>query len=69
MVTIQAMKINAEEILAEVPEYITRVDVACHNDAGTHGMMGAPWSEVKAYLLGNIDGSVLGWHVTPNPAP
>jgi hypothetical protein len=69
VVTVKAMKIHADDIIAQVPEYITRVDVACYNDAGLNGVMGAAWSEVRAYLLENIDGSSLGWRVTPDPTP
>jgi hypothetical protein len=70
VVTMHAMKIHAAEVIKQVPDnFITRVDVACHNNTEPLGVMGAPWSEVKAYILGNGDGSILAWSVTPNPAP
>lgn len=69
VVTMNAMKNHAEDIIAQVPENIVRVDVTCHNSSGTIGAMGASWTEVKRYLLEEISGNELGWSVTPNPAP
>lgn len=69
VVTINAMKNHAEDIIAQVPENIIRVDVVCHNSSGAMGSMGAAWSDVKRFLLEEIDGNALGWSVTPNPSP
>ena len=70
VITMYAMKTHAVEVMKQVPDnFVTRVEVACHNHTGSLGVLGAPWSTVKAYIEGTDDGSLLAWSVTPNPPP
>jgi hypothetical protein len=69
VVTMHAMKKRHGDIIAQVPDHTLWVDVTCYNNTGSIGVMRASWSDVKAFLLDEIDGSILGWHVTPNPPP
>jgi hypothetical protein len=69
VITMHAMKNHADEIIAQVPDDTVRVDVACHNSSGSMGVISAPWADVKAYLLEEINGYLLGMRVTPVPPP
>lgn len=69
VVAMRAMKNHAEEIIGRVPHNVIRLDVGCHNSSIPTVVMSASWAEVKEYVRGNLDGYILGWHVTPNPLP
>jgi hypothetical protein len=69
VLAMRALKHRAEDIIAQVPGDVIRVDVACYNSSTPIGVLSASWVEVKEYIRGNFDGHILGWHVTPNPAP
>lgn len=69
VVTMWAMKAYADKIVPQVPENAVRVDVVCFNHLVQIGVQSASWADVKAYLLDEINGSMLGLRVTPNPSP
>lgn len=69
ILAMRALKHRAEDIIAQVPGNVIRVEVACYQNSMSIGVLSASWPEVKNYIRGNLDGYILGWHVTPNPVP
>ena len=69
VLAMRALKYRAEDIIAQVPGNVMRVDVACFNFTTPIGVLSASWTDVKQYIRGNLDGHILAWHMTPNPAP
>ena len=69
VLAMRALQYRADDIMEQVPENVIRVDVACFQNSRALGVLSAPWSEVKEYIKSNLDGYILGWHVTPNPPP
>lgn len=69
VVTIAAMKNINGKIIEQVADRANDVQVVCYDHAVPIGMMIAPWSDVKGYLLGEITGYQLGARVVKLPVP
>ena len=69
VITMNAMRDHAKEIIPQMPYNIKRVDVVCNTCEGSTDVMQASWSDVKAYLLEEIEGSIFGYRVTPVSTP
>jgi len=69
VVTMNAMQQSGKKIVEEAPSTVAQVKVVCFDHLTAVGAMNADWSNVKAYLLGNIDGFQFGARTTPGPPP
>ena len=69
IVTMRAMKDRQEKILEQVPGNVSEVKVVCYDHGTQIGVMFAWWSDVKAFLLEQINGYQLGSRVTRSGLP
>jgi len=69
VVTMAAMKSRADKIIGQVPGSISQVNVVCFDHANQIGVIYAGWSDVKGYLLDEINGYQLGSRVSRGALP
>lgn len=69
VLTMLAMKDRADKILEQVPNSVTEVKVACFNHDIQAAVLAASWPDVRAYLLGQINGTQLGSRVYRSSIP
>jgi hypothetical protein len=69
VIAINAMKEHADEIIPQMPRNMARVDIVCYDCEGPTDTMQASWTDVRAYLLEEIKGSILGYRVTAVSTP
>lgn len=63
VVIIGAMKNRADKIIEQVPGTVNEVKVVCNDHMTQLGVMSAWWSDLKGYLLDQINGYQLGSRV------
>ena len=69
VVTIGAMKKRAEKIMEQVPGGVSEMKVVCYDHLALVGVMSAWWSDIKGYLLDQINGYMLGSRVFRSAIP
>jgi len=69
VVTMAAMKNRADKIIEQVPGTVSEVRVVCFDHGTQIGIMYAWWTDVKGYLLDQINGYQLGSRVTRITTP
>jgi hypothetical protein len=69
VVTMSAMKNQADKINEQVPVNINEIKVVCINNGSRIAVMAASWTDVKGYLLDQINGYQLGSRVYRSTIP
>lgn len=69
VVTMYAMKNRADKIIEQVPGNINEIKVVCINNGSRIAVMAASWTDVKGYLLDQINGYQLGSRVYRSTIP
>ena len=69
VLSMQAMKKRADKIIEQVPGSVSDVRVVCFDHGTQIGVMFAWWTDVKAYLLDQINGYQLGARVYRSSLP
>lgn len=69
VVTMRAMKDRADKIMEQVPGSVSEVKVVCFDHGTQIGVMFAWWSDVKGYLLEQLNGYQLGSRVSRGTIP